>query len=90
MYTFGFNTQRHFKTSSLSLQNVKASMTAEKTKGFCHVVVCSNVRDGFSNLIQSAGLGGMKHNSVLMAWPSNWRQAEDTTSWKNFIGMYYF
>lgn len=65
--------------------NVKASMSAEKTKGFCHVVVCSNLRDGFSNLIQSAGLGGMKHNAVLMAWPCNWRQAEDATSWKNFI-----
>ncbi|KAI4885893.1 hypothetical protein NFI96_032836 [Prochilodus magdalenae] len=65
--------------------NLKASMTAEKTKGFCHVVVCSNLRDGFSNLIQSAGLGGMKHNTVLMAWPSNWRQAEDSSSWKNFI-----
>uniref|UniRef100_A0AAR2M1I8 Solute carrier family 12 member 7a n=1 Tax=Pygocentrus nattereri TaxID=42514 RepID=A0AAR2M1I8_PYGNA len=68
-----------------SEENVKKSMAAEKTKGFCHVVVCSNLRDGFSNLIQSAGLGGMKHNTVLMAWPSNWRQAEDTSSWKNFI-----
>ncbi|KAI5625674.1 solute carrier family 12 member 7 isoform X3 [Silurus asotus] len=66
-------------------KNVKASMSEEKTKGFCHVVVCSNLRDGFSNLIQSAGLGGMKHNSVLMSWPINWRQAEDSTSWKNFI-----
>ncbi|KAL7831953.1 hypothetical protein AOLI_G00295010 [Acnodon oligacanthus] len=68
-----------------SEENVKKSMAAEKTKGFCHVVVCSNLRDGFSNLIQSAGLGGMKHNTVLMAWPSNWRQAEDSSSWKNFI-----
>ncbi|KAG7232922.1 hypothetical protein INR49_007928 [Caranx melampygus] len=50
-------------------QNIKASMSAEKTKGFCHVVVSSNLRDGMSHLIQSAGLGGMKHNSVLMAWP---------------------
>ncbi|XP_062872288.1 solute carrier family 12 member 7-like [Trichomycterus rosablanca] len=65
--------------------NVKAAMHAEKTKGFCHVVVCSNLRDGFSNLIQSAGLGGMKHNTVLMAWPSNWRRAEDSLSWRNFI-----
>uniref|UniRef100_A0A8B9H398 Solute carrier family 12 member 7a n=1 Tax=Astyanax mexicanus TaxID=7994 RepID=A0A8B9H398_ASTMX len=62
-----------------------AAMAAEKTKGFCHAVVCSNLRDGFSNLIQSAGLGGMKHNTVLMAWPCNWRQAEDSSSWKNFI-----
>uniref|UniRef100_A0A8B9H354 Solute carrier family 12 member 7a n=1 Tax=Astyanax mexicanus TaxID=7994 RepID=A0A8B9H354_ASTMX len=68
-----------------SEKNIKAAMAAEKTKGFCHAVVCSNLRDGFSNLIQSAGLGGMKHNTVLMAWPCNWRQAEDSSSWKNFI-----
>lgn len=61
-------------------------MAAERTKGFCHVVVSSNLRDGFSHLIQSAGLGGMKHNTVLMAWPGNWRQANDARSWRNFIG----
>uniref|UniRef100_A0A8C2FZ13 Solute carrier family 12 member 7a n=1 Tax=Cyprinus carpio TaxID=7962 RepID=A0A8C2FZ13_CYPCA len=58
---------------------------SEKVKGFCHVVVSSNQRDGFSHLIQSAGLGGMKHNAVLMAWPANWKQSESNLSWKNFI-----
>lgn len=71
---------------SLPLQNVKSAMSQEKTKGFCHVVVSSNLRDGFSLLIQSAGLGGMKHNAVLMAWPSGWRQAESDSRWRNFIG----
>ncbi|XP_042574142.1 solute carrier family 12 member 7 isoform X4 [Cyprinus carpio] len=71
--------------AKLSEKNIKAAMAKEKTKGFCHVVVSSNQRDGFSHLIQSAGLGGMKHNSVLMAWPANWKQAESSLSWKNFI-----
>ncbi|KAF4087855.1 hypothetical protein AMELA_G00076060 [Ameiurus melas] len=66
-------------------QNIKVAMGAEKTKGFCHVVVTSNLRDGISHLIQSAGLGGMKHNTVLMAWPSSWKQSNDPLSWKNFI-----
>lgn len=61
-------------------------MATEKTKGFCHVVVTSKLRDGISHLIQSAGLGGMKHNTVLMAWPSSWKQSNDPISWKNFIG----
>lgn len=69
------------------LQSIKSAMAAEKTKGFCHVVVSSNLRDGFSHLIQSAGLGGMKHNSVLMAWPANWKQSNDPQSWRNFIGL---
>uniref|UniRef100_A0A8C9YBK7 Solute carrier family 12 member 7 n=1 Tax=Sander lucioperca TaxID=283035 RepID=A0A8C9YBK7_SANLU len=66
-------------------ENIKSAMSAERTKGFCHVVVSSNLRDGVSHLIQSAGLGGMKHNTVLMAWPGNWRQSNDQQSWKNFI-----
>ncbi|XP_072567130.1 solute carrier family 12 member 7-like isoform X2 [Paramormyrops kingsleyae] len=66
-------------------QSIKSAMSAEKTKGFCHAVVSSNLRDGFSHLIQTAGLGGMKHNTVLMAWPGNWKQAEDSQSWRNFI-----
>ncbi|XP_067341799.1 solute carrier family 12 member 7 isoform X2 [Channa argus] len=66
-------------------QNIKSAMSAERTKGFCHVVVSSNLRDGVSHLIQSAGLGGMKHNTVLMAWPGTWKQSNDPQSWRNFI-----
>ncbi|XP_071347801.1 solute carrier family 12 member 7-like isoform X2 [Trachinotus anak] len=66
-------------------QNLKAAMAAERTKGFSHVVVSSNLRDGFSLLIQSAGLGGMKHNTVLMAWPVAWKQARDSSARRNFI-----
>ncbi|XP_034039041.1 solute carrier family 12 member 7-like isoform X2 [Thalassophryne amazonica] len=64
-------------------QNLKSAMAEERTKGFSHVVVTSNLRDGFSLLIQSAGLGGMKHNAVLMAWPVGWKQA--SSAQKNFI-----
>ncbi|XP_030607722.1 solute carrier family 12 member 7-like isoform X2 [Archocentrus centrarchus] len=66
-------------------QNLKKVMAAEKTKAFCHVVVSSSLRDGFSVLIQSAGLGGMKHNAVLMAWPADWKQTQDSSARKNFI-----
>uniref|UniRef100_A0A803VWY9 Solute carrier family 12 member 7 n=1 Tax=Ficedula albicollis TaxID=59894 RepID=A0A803VWY9_FICAL len=66
-------------------QNVKALMSVEKTKGFCQIVVSPSFRDGISYLIQSAGLGGMKHNTVLMAWPQSWKQTENRFSWKNFV-----
>ncbi|XP_068092571.1 solute carrier family 12 member 7 isoform X2 [Hyperolius riggenbachi] len=67
-------------------ENIKALMTNEKTKGFCQLVVSSNLRDGMSHLIQSAGLGGMKHNTILMAWPLTWKQPNNPYSWKNFVG----
>ncbi|XP_037315070.1 solute carrier family 12 member 7-like isoform X1 [Pungitius pungitius] len=66
-------------------KNLKAAMAAEKMKGFSHVVVSSNLRDGFSLLIQSAGLGGMKHNAVLMAWPAGGGQVHDSLGRRNFI-----
>ncbi|VFV41082.1 solute carrier family 12 member 7 [Lynx pardinus] len=66
-------------------ENIRALMSAEKTKGFCQLVVSSNLRDGMSHLIQSAGLGGMKHNTVLMAWPESWKREDNTFSWKNFV-----
>ncbi|CAO2592041.1 Solute carrier family 12 member 7 [Lemmus lemmus] len=66
-------------------ENIRSLMSAEKTKGFCQLVVSSNLRDGASHLIQSAGLGGMKHNTVLMGWPESWKQADNPFSWKNFV-----
>ncbi|XP_044298919.1 solute carrier family 12 member 7 isoform X11 [Varanus komodoensis] len=66
-------------------ENIRSLMAAEKTKGFCQIVVSSSVRDGISHLIQSAGLGGMKHNTVLMAWPQSWKQTDNPFSWKNFV-----
>uniref|UniRef100_A0AAQ4P0I8 Solute carrier family 12 member 7a n=1 Tax=Gasterosteus aculeatus aculeatus TaxID=481459 RepID=A0AAQ4P0I8_GASAC len=62
-----------------------SAMAAEKMKGFSHVVVSSNLRDGFSLLIQSAGLGGMKHNAVLMAWPAGGGLVHDSLARRNFI-----
>lgn len=70
----------------MCVQNIKSTMSTERTKGFCHVVVSSNMRDGFSHLIQSAGLGGMKHNSVLMSWPGSWKQGVDHACLTNFVG----
>lgn len=61
-------------------------MEAEKVKGFCQVVTSSSVRDGLSHLIQSSGLGGLQHNTLLVGWPRNWRTKEDHQTWRNFIG----
>ncbi|XP_060899892.1 solute carrier family 12 member 7-like isoform X2 [Labrus mixtus] len=73
------------KDAKTGEQSLKAAMVAERTKGFSHIVVSSDLRDGFSLLIQSAGLGGMKHNTVLMAWPAGWKQAGDCSARRNFI-----
>ncbi|KTG06480.1 hypothetical protein cypCar_00021396, partial [Cyprinus carpio] len=66
-------------------QSLRKLMEAEKVKGFCQVVISSNMRDATSHLVQAGGLGGLQHNTVLACWPRNWKQAEDHQSWRNFI-----
>ncbi|XP_038224156.1 solute carrier family 12 member 4 isoform X1 [Dermochelys coriacea] len=66
-------------------QTIKNMIEIEKVKGFCQVVVATKVREGIAHLIQSCGLGGMKHNTVVLGWPYGWRQSEDARAWKTFI-----
>lgn len=55
-------------------------------KGFCQVTISSNMRDATSHLLQASGLGGLMHNTVLVSWPRNWKQADDLQTWRDFIG----
>uniref|UniRef100_A0A6Q2XER6 Uncharacterized protein n=1 Tax=Esox lucius TaxID=8010 RepID=A0A6Q2XER6_ESOLU len=66
-------------------QTLKHQMDKEKVKGFCQCIVANKTREGISHMIQSSGLGGMRHNTVVMGWPLAWRQSEDPQSWKTFI-----
>lgn len=75
----------HYVWPPFALQAIKNMMEIERVKGFCQVVVASKVREGVVHLIQSCGLGGMKHNTVVMGWPYGWRQSEDPRAWKTFI-----
>ncbi|KAG9473739.1 hypothetical protein GDO78_004177 [Eleutherodactylus coqui] len=68
-------------------ESIRRLMESEKVKGFCQVVISSNIRDGISHLIQSSGLGGLQHNTVLVGWPRNWRQKEDHQTWRDFIEL---
>uniref|UniRef100_A0A8C6PB35 Solute carrier family 12 member 5a n=1 Tax=Nothobranchius furzeri TaxID=105023 RepID=A0A8C6PB35_NOTFU len=68
-------------------QALRKLMETEKVKGFCQVTVSSNLRDATSHLLQASGLGGLKHNAVLVSWPRNWKQGDDHQTWRNFIEL---
>uniref|UniRef100_A0A672HXI2 Solute carrier family 12 member 5b n=1 Tax=Salarias fasciatus TaxID=181472 RepID=A0A672HXI2_SALFA len=66
-------------------QSLRKLMETEKVKGFSQVVISSNLRDGTSHLIQVGGLGGLKHNTVMVSWPRYWKQPEYHQQFRNFI-----
>lgn len=57
----------------------------EKVRGFVDVIVSRNVNEAVKYLVQSAGLGGMRHNTVILGWPYGWRQSSDVRAWKVFL-----
>ncbi|XP_042898766.1 solute carrier family 12 member 4 isoform X2 [Parasteatoda tepidariorum] len=64
-------------------QSLRKIMVEQKIKGFAEIVVSRNVSDGLSHLVQTTGLGGLKHNTVIMAWPFSWRNNPDSV--RSFI-----
>ncbi|RWS14149.1 solute carrier family 12 member 6-like isoform X2, partial [Dinothrombium tinctorium] len=56
-------------------QSITRLMNQERVKGFCNVLVTNNIKDGMSYFIQAAGLGGLRHNCVVLGWPHRWRQS---------------
>uniref|UniRef100_A0ACB8ETH7 Uncharacterized protein n=1 Tax=Sphaerodactylus townsendi TaxID=933632 RepID=A0ACB8ETH7_9SAUR len=71
----------------MAFQTIKYLMESELVKGFCQI---AGGRQGALRASPTSssrgGLGGMKHNTVVMGWPNAWRQSEDARAWKTFIG----
>uniref|UniRef100_A0A672JN23 Solute carrier family 12 member 5a n=1 Tax=Salarias fasciatus TaxID=181472 RepID=A0A672JN23_SALFA len=77
----------NFDQTQRAEQALRKLMEAEKVKGFCQVTVSSNLRDATSHLLQASGLGGLKHNAVLVSWPRNWKQGDEHQTWRNFVEL---
>uniref|UniRef100_A0A158RDR2 Solute carrier family 12 member 6 n=1 Tax=Hydatigena taeniaeformis TaxID=6205 RepID=A0A158RDR2_HYDTA len=48
-----------------------------RVKGLASVIVAQSVAEGMKNMVQSAGLGNLRHNTILLTYPEDWRQTED-------------
>lgn len=68
-------------------QSLRVSMDKEKVKGFAEVVISKDVTQGLNHIIQTAGLGGLKHNTVMMAWPNKWRHSTSRDKHNRFLSV---
>ncbi|CAG11794.1 unnamed protein product, partial [Tetraodon nigroviridis] len=75
----------NYEQTQRAEQALRKLMETEKVKGFSQVTVSSNLRDATSHLLQASGLGGLKHNAVLVSWPRNWKQGDEHQTWRNFV-----
>ncbi|XP_052817095.1 solute carrier family 12 member 7-like [Mya arenaria] len=70
-------------------ENIQKVMEQENVKGFKDVLVSKSLLDGLSYLVQTAGLGGLRPNTVMIGWPEDWRHAQNNDTpnipYKHFI-----
>jgi len=64
--------------------SLRQTINEEGVKGFPDVVASNNISDGICHLIQTAGLGGLKPNTIVLGWPNSWRKKEED-SWRVFV-----
>uniref|UniRef100_A0A7E4W111 Solute carrier family 12 member 6 n=1 Tax=Panagrellus redivivus TaxID=6233 RepID=A0A7E4W111_PANRE len=65
--------------AALHKEGLQKELRKHKIRGFADVVVSESHSHGISCLIQTSGLGGLRHNSVLVPWPDHWAHARDTS-----------
>lgn len=70
--------------ASRARSSLQEAMQEERVKGFADVVVASSIMDGLSYQVQTAGLGGLKHNTVIVGWPEHWRRYASSSTKNHF------
>ena len=60
---------------------LKEGLKTHKLEGFIQVTCEESVPKGTTTLLQTAGLGGLKPNTILMGWPEHWKTKN---SYENF------
>ncbi|XP_072402320.1 solute carrier family 12 member 6 isoform X3 [Diabrotica undecimpunctata] len=76
---------RSYGEAMAAKQSLSKTMEEERVKGFAEILVARDITEGLSDLIQTAGLGGLKPNTVILGWPYGWRQSEDDRTWQVFL-----
>lgn len=76
---------RSYGEAMAAKQSLSKTMEEERVKGFADILVARDITEGLSNLVQTAGLGGLKPNTVILGWPYGWRQSEDDRTWQVFL-----
>ena len=59
--------------SRVERERLADQLRRHRIRGFCDVLVAERYSQGVASLIQTSGLGGLRHNTVVVAWPDNWR-----------------
>lgn len=75
----------NYARSQAAKQALDTLLDTENIKGFADVLVASSTIEGLCHLTQTSGLGGLKHNTIMIGWPYGWRHSAEQRSYKVFL-----
>ncbi|PAA54502.1 hypothetical protein BOX15_Mlig032144g1 [Macrostomum lignano] len=66
---------------------LRSVMKAKRVKGIVKMIVSQDVVQGIEHLVQSAGLGGLEHNCVMMSFPTAWSSGHHAEAYDKFMAV---
>ncbi|XP_043191237.1 solute carrier family 12 member 4-like isoform X4 [Amphibalanus amphitrite] len=65
--------------------SIRKELDREKTKAFIDVLVGKSVIEAINHFMQTAGMGGLRPNTVVLGWPYGWRHQADAKAHRVFL-----
>ncbi|CAD5225076.1 unnamed protein product [Bursaphelenchus xylophilus] len=78
---------KKLEEASIERQRLIDKCQAYKIKGFCEVLVNDTYNAGINCLVQTSGLGGLRHNSVCICWPEKWSETKAWDEAHRFVSV---
>ncbi|KAL4234673.1 hypothetical protein ACF0H5_006314 [Mactra antiquata] len=69
----------------IAKENLQKLIDTAGVKGFKDVVVAKDITSGLCHMVQSAGLGGLRPNTVIVGWPNDWKVDKKENMHKLFV-----
>ncbi|XP_060063125.1 solute carrier family 12 member 4-like [Ylistrum balloti] len=77
--------KERYADAQAAKQTLSKLVETSGAKGFADLVISNNVTEGLCHMIQNAGLGGLRHNTVMIGWPYGWRHDHNAKSYRVFL-----
>ncbi|MCP9265516.1 hypothetical protein DINM_020836 [Dirofilaria immitis] len=76
---------KHADAVEMARNEMDQQIKLHKIHGFYDILMVNNIIEGIYCLVQTSGLGGLRHNTVVVAWPDEWATSHEITVCQRFV-----
>ncbi|KAK6111386.1 Amino acid permease family protein [Brugia pahangi] len=76
---------KHADAVEIARNEMDQQIKLHKIHGFYDILMVNNFIEGIYCLVQTSGLGGLRHNTVVVAWPDEWATSHEISVCQRFV-----